>query len=129
MQFPSFPLMETHKSCMGKLRIRKVRKKHFTAFLKFSFSCMVHAWSMQSDAQNRRGDCIIHAWIMHRQCMGSHRLSMVTDGNSARVLPRDTCHFVLRHFNRCNFNRLHFQPFTLSTACLFDRLQIQPPQI
>ena len=40
-----------------------------------------------------------------------------------------TCHFVLRHFNRCNFNRSHFQPFTLSTACLFDRLQIQPPQI
>ena len=27
------------------------------------------------------------------------------------------------------FNRSHFQPFTLSTACLFDRLQIQPPQI
>ena len=27
------------------------------------------------------------------------------------------------------FNRSHFQPFTISTACLFNRFQIQPPQI
>ena len=32
-----------------------------------------------------------------------------------------TCHFVLRHFNRCNFNRLHFQPLAFSTACKFNR--------
>ena len=32
-----------------------------------------------------------------------------------------TCHFVLRHFNRCNFNRSHFQPLAFSTACKFNR--------
>ena len=32
-------------------------------------------------------------------------------------------------FQPLQFQPLRFQPFTLSTACLFDRLQIQPPQI
>ena len=32
-------------------------------------------------------------------------------------------------FRPTPFQPLQFQPFTLSTAGLFDRLQIQPPQI
>ena len=32
-------------------------------------------------------------------------------------------------FRPTPFKPLQFQPFTLSTAGLFDRLQIQPPQI
>ena len=32
-------------------------------------------------------------------------------------------------FQPLQFQPLQFQPFTHSTACLFDRLQIQPPQI
>ena len=56
-------------------------------------------------------------------------IEILRAANGLLVNIRVTCHFVLRHFNRCNFNRSHFQPFTLSTACLFERLQIQPPQI
>ena len=35
----------------------------------------------------------------------------------------------LHVFRPTPFQPLQFQPFTLSTASLFDRLQIQPPQI
>ena len=48
---------------------------------------------------------------------------------SWKVFETVTCHFVQPHFNRCNFHRSHFQPSTLSTDCLFDRLQFQLAQI
>ena len=47
------------------------------------------------------------------------RAHYVINDFTVRCMVRDktvTCLFVLRHFNRCNFNRSHFRPLANSTA-------------